>query len=233
MKFCAYLNELKAVSVFASKDLSRYVLNSVNVQVKELGKPAKLAATDGRRLIVLQSQADQSWNDAGEITISTRFIDLLGKVYPKNPLLRLETTTVDKREVLITSIFGPLSEITISHANALVHGTFPKYKQVVPLKNTKRVPLLASAMNAFFVQSIYTVLQKLQVKDKSVVFQFVGQYDVITAKLPALPYVWAGLMPLRTDGQHAELWNPDFLELEFPNTPPEPTPCTQTPPAAS
>ena len=73
--FRVQVDELRAMLLFASQDDTRFMLNGIHVEVIN-GKPI-LAATDGRRLAVIESVSDQSEQPAEvdfELTLSASFV---------------------------------------------------------------------------------------------------------------------------------------------------------------
>lgn len=60
MKIIVSRNELLAALIFSSDDETRFVLNGVCVEVSPRSLKPTLITTDGRRLAVIESQAEQS-----------------------------------------------------------------------------------------------------------------------------------------------------------------------------
>lgn len=139
-------NELEAVSLFSSKDESRYVLNGVYVQSRP-GKAPLLVATDGRRLGLVASVAEQP-NEQVEFSavISSRAVarairlakEEMVKSGKKRPDSHDVEFTVVPQPVGIPSLNMTVWDTTVTMLKGLVDGSFPKWEHVIPCQGAEK-----------------------------------------------------------------------------------------------
>jgi DNA polymerase III sliding clamp (beta) subunit (PCNA family) len=138
------LRAIRAALVAASKDYARPILTAVLVTVAE-GK-AEIVATDSYRLVTIQFAAPDSPD--GSILVSRDMLATLAKAYSKSAVAKLHEGTmliirasdsgVTRAEVTITHPTG-----TIVDHNGKVDGTFPDYRQLIPVGDASGVPMIA------------------------------------------------------------------------------------------
>lgn len=138
------LRAIRAALIAASKDTARPILTGVLITVAE-GK-AEVVATDSYRLVTVQFAAPDSPN--GSILVSRDMLATLAKAYSKSAVAKLHEGTmliisasdsgVTRAEVTITHPTG-----TIVDHNGKVDGTFPDYRQLIPVGDASGVPMIA------------------------------------------------------------------------------------------
>ena len=138
------LRAIRAALVAASKDTYRVILNAVLLTVAA-GK-AEIVATDSYRLVTVQFAAPDSPD--GSILVSRDMLATLAKAYSKSAVAKLHEGTmliirasdsgVTRAEVTITHPTG-----TIVDHNGKVDGTFPDYRQLIPVGDASGVPMIA------------------------------------------------------------------------------------------
>jgi len=121
-----FLDTYRRLVPFASKDTTRYVLNSVHCEVAEKGEhPVTMIATDGRRLSL--------WNTLdlplshSVIVPTTKFLAWTGLEGEEAIALRTER---DKKEIRILGLVLQAGPWT--YDVRLVDGTYPNWRQVLP-----------------------------------------------------------------------------------------------------
>lgn len=126
--------ELQAAKLFACDDETRLTLCSVLVEsTAEHG--ARVVATDGRRLVVMQSEAEQSMSGGGEfqLLLKPQFVGVVvaiskalgDKAFPWVQLT-LAGASVN------VSLVGPDVELSLESSLALVAGEYPQWEKCLP-----------------------------------------------------------------------------------------------------
>ena len=121
-----------------AKESSRYAINGVLWEIK--GKKMALVATDGRRLA--RSRVSLKAAPTDEIAAQKLIV-------PAKTMLLLEKIGSDQDDTLAVKLMG--SQIVI-HCDSviitsnLVEGNFPKYDDIIPKDNDKRLPLPTDAV---------------------------------------------------------------------------------------
>jgi DNA polymerase-3 subunit beta len=133
------LQEGIELSVFAAaKESTRYALNGVLWEVK--GKKLTLVATDGRRLaktiVNLESAAAEKLSKE-RIIVPAKTMFLLDKI-PAEAGSKVSVKLVDNQIVIACG------QIVVS--SNLVEGNFPKYDDIIPQDNDKKITLSTDAV---------------------------------------------------------------------------------------
>lgn len=201
--------------MFASDDDARFVLCGIKVEVKKHKQPV-LIATDGRRLVVIESTADLDNlpDESGEFVLRADFIKPIcqlskasgGKLFP---LIRMELKKGSKRvnvELLGCKLFVQADD------NALVEGKFPEWRQVIPAKGTEIKPVQDIGVNAEHVGE-FTKAAKLLGSDEPLISMgFTSQDGVIQVRVSTLSNLYAAIMPCKRSEQPTN-YQPSFLNL--------------------
>lgn len=140
MQFTTFADTLKALTLIAAKDDSRYYLNGVCIDVAVTGATEAVAvATDGHMLIAVPLQLDPDVTAAaGQYIIPRELIDGL-----KARKGAFATVKLDARSVTI-NVGG--ANITAP----LIDGQFPDWRRVVP----RTVTGLASQIDADYLHAM-------------------------------------------------------------------------------
>jgi DNA polymerase III sliding clamp (beta) subunit (PCNA family) len=213
MKVTVSIKELLAARIFASEDDSRYVLNSVAIETRPGAAPL-IIATDGRRLVCINSQAEQPEDaDVSEFTaiIATPFIKAfhaLVKLYKINlfPWVTLEYGHGSKQ--LRAEFMGGRSSMVVEDG-ALIEGTYPKWRLVIP--TGEKTPISELGLNPEYVGDFAKAAKLLESKDSLIQMNIYSASAAIEARVGGLPNFYAVIMPskLATEMQY----QPEFLGL--------------------
>ena len=125
---------LKKTSFAISTDESRYVLNGIFLSLKD--HKITMVATDGRRLALVDEEAELSDKSQGEFIIPAKAV---------NELTRLlqDTGDVDVNFSDNQAAFTLKSEKGpgVFIVSKLIEGNYPNYRQVIPAETKERVAL--------------------------------------------------------------------------------------------
>jgi hypothetical protein len=117
---------IKAVSLFSSKDETRYVLKGVRIEVKN-GRVVAVA-TDGRRLLCIKADVefDKPYEGEANFTIPLEIIERV------RPTSRIEFNTVirfngDTRMIRVTDAVDGMAI-----SKKAIEGNYPNWRQVIP-----------------------------------------------------------------------------------------------------
>jgi len=123
-----------------AKESTRYALNGVLWEIK--GKKLSLIATDGRRLVrtrinLAVAPAQENAQPGPNVIVPAKTMSLLDKIGadPKEPVT---VRFVDNQIILACG------DVTVS--SNLVEGTFPKYEDIIPADNDKKLTLPTEAV---------------------------------------------------------------------------------------
>lgn len=125
---------LRKTHYAASTDETRLVLNGVLLSIK--GGRLVVVATDGRRLALVENEVELPGEAQGEYILPTKAVGELMHTLEDEGELKIHTG--EKRvwfefdEVLLTS--------------KLVEGTYPNYRQVIPVECEQRIPVEREAL---------------------------------------------------------------------------------------
>ncbi|HEY5911809.1 MAG TPA: DNA polymerase III subunit beta [Verrucomicrobiae bacterium] len=125
---------LKKTSFAISTDESRYVLNGIFISLKD--HKMTMVATDGRRLALVDEEADVSEKSQGDFIIPAKTVNEL------NRLLQ-DKGDVELRYVENQASFTLKDEkgSSVLIITKLIEGNYPNYRQVIPAETKERVPL--------------------------------------------------------------------------------------------
>lgn len=222
MKIVVSRQELLAAALFVSNDESRHVLNGVSIEVRPGMEKPLIVATDGRRLAVIESLAQQneeSLNAKGVFTENhslllradfLKIITLLsnkagGKLYP---WILLENKKFSDR--LEVSIIGAPVFLAIDKG-AFIEGTYPKWRDVLPARELVREPINEIALNAEYVGDFSKAAKILEATSPAVQMNLVGKEGAIEVKLSGLPAFYGLIMQCKL--QDEVEYQPEFLAI--------------------
>jgi DNA polymerase-3 subunit beta len=168
---------LKKTSFASSTDEARYVLNGIFLSFKE--HKLTMVATDGRRLALVDEEADVTDKSAGDFIVPSKTVGELNRLlgdkgnveilYGDNYVsfdLKPETTTEEAGGITIVS--------------KLIEGNYPNYRQVIPPEAKERVPL----MREEFLHALRRAEIMTSEKSNSVKLTFTKNRLEITANSP-------------------------------------------------
>src|SRR5690349_19020112 len=164
---------MKKTSFAISTDESRYVLNGIFISLKD--HKLTMVATDGRRLALVDEEADVSEKSQGEFIVPAKAV---------NELTRLLT---DKGDVDVNFSDNQAS-FTLKNEKApgvliitkLIEGNYPNYRQVIPGETKERISLPREE----FLHALRRAEIMTSDKQNSVKLAFVKNQLAITANSP-------------------------------------------------
>lgn len=225
MKIIVSRLELMAALLFASKDESRFTLASVCIEVNAKADAPTIIATDGRRLVVIQSQAFQGEDFGGfeesfQLLLRADFVKPVcalnraigGKMFP---WITFEADAVSAE--VQASFIGAHAVLNVE-SGAKVEGAFPDWRKCVPNKKAKRMPINDLGINSEYVGDFARASKALGLDDNVIQMNLVGQDSAVEVKLARAAYFYGLVMPCKTDA--AVDYQPEFLNIvtDLPTT---------------
>lgn len=214
MKIIISRQEIQAALLFASTDESRLVLNSLLIEARS-GKTPLIIATDGRRLAVIESQAEQINCEPcdGEMVLRSDFLKPIcalnktigGKLFP---WIGFETQECSKR-VQVEFLGGNL--FLEAHDNALVEGDYPNWRATVPDKSEIRQPVSELAVNAMLIADFVKVAKFIGRDDTGLRMNLAGPGHAMEVNIPSAPHFYGLIMPLET--KDPANFQPEFIGM--------------------
>jgi DNA polymerase-3 subunit beta len=125
---------LKKTSFAISTDESRYVLNGIFLSLKD--HKITLVATDGRRLALVDEEADISDKSQGEFIIPAKAVNELTRLLQDNG--DVEINFSDNQAAFTLKSEKGAGALIISK---LIEGNYPNYRQVIPAETKERISL--------------------------------------------------------------------------------------------
>lgn len=215
MKATVSRNELLAALLFASTEESRFVLNGVLIETKPLSKPT-LIASDGRRLVVIESIAEQS-EETGvneSLLLRAAFVEPLcklskalgGKLYP---WIEFEHKPGSKR--VFVKFVGAECFLE-SERDALIDGEFPDWRKCLPPKGkTKREPISDVAFNSALMADFAKAAKLMEAQAPIMQMSLVGKEQQIEVKIPSLENFYGLIMQCKIE--ESVEYQPEFLHI--------------------
>lgn len=211
--------------LFISNDETRYVLNGVYVEVRP-GKRPVLVSTDGRRLTVIESQAEQDGASLlnFNLILSAAFLKpLLSFAKPLTLTLGVEYHPSER----VLFHFIEAKCVIDAEAGGVINGAYPDWRKVVPSGTKKLLPEIG--MNADYVADYAKAAKFLGAAIPSLRINLFDADSVMEVQIDSKPEFYSVLMPMQTD--QARSWKPEFLglsnEIEKLKRAPGPTPEAQ------
>jgi hypothetical protein len=207
MKFNILISEIRAALLFASCDESRYVLNSVFVEVKA-GNPPILIATDGRRMVVIESQAEQS----GELSPATVVLNA-DFLKPLCAFATKKTSVIGVEPHPPKRVIFHLSDdalVVDAEKGAVVEGEYPNWRQVVPCG--ERTPISEIAFNGEFLSDFTKAAKLIKATDLGLMMNIYSAGGATEIRLSGKPNFYGVVMPMNLFSSPE--WQPSFLGLE-------------------
>jgi hypothetical protein len=216
--FTIRVGELRAVLLFASDDETRFVLNSVRVEVKR-GKAPLLIATDGRRLAAIETVADQGDQAADvdfEVTLASTFLKPLA-AFAKSQSLEL-FFDYRPQDRIIANFVGQRCYVD-SEYGAVIPQAYPNWRACLPVGKKSSIPHIG--VNAEFVGDFAKAAKFLDCDNPIIAVNLIGKEQALEVRIEVRPQFYGVLMPAKVDEDRE--FQPEFLEL-IGFTPDEPEP---------
>jgi DNA polymerase-3 subunit beta len=125
---------LKKTAFAISTDESRYVLNGIFLSLKE--HKVTMVATDGRRLALVDEDADVPGTTQGEFIIPSKAVNELGRLLADKGTVDINFSENQASFALKDEKGGSVLIIT-----KLIEGNYPNYRQVIPGETKERIGL--------------------------------------------------------------------------------------------
>jgi len=214
MKIIITRQELKAALIFASTDESRMTLNGVRIEVTPERETPMLVACDGRRLVAIESAAVQSEvaTEDHAITLDPEFANIIvhlskacgGKI---SSWIELENNPGSKR--LVATVYGKDVYLDV-HAGALIEGTYPDWRKVIPSKSKQREPISDIGLNAELVGDFAKAAKVMECLPV-VQMNLVGKEQCVEVRLTACAQFYGLVMQCKLDDSIE--YQPEFLKI--------------------
>jgi len=125
---------LKKTSFAISTDESRYVLNGIFLSLKD--HKVTMVATDGRRLALVEEEAEFGQKSEGEFIVPAKAVNELNRLLQDKGEVELNFTDNQAAFALKDEKGGSIVLIT-----KLIEGNYPNYRQVIPGEAKERITL--------------------------------------------------------------------------------------------
>jgi len=125
---------IRKTSFAMSTDESRYVLNGLYFSLKD--HKLTMVATDGRRLALVDEEADISQSSQGEFIVPAKAIFELNRLLQEKGDLELRIA-----ENLASFTLKDEKATLVEIGTKLIEGNYPNYRQVIPAETKERVAL--------------------------------------------------------------------------------------------
>lgn len=216
MKIIVSRQELLTALLFASKDDARFTLCSVCIEINPRSNKPNIIATDGRRLAVLQSQAEQPEDfdnsESEQMLLTSDFVKAIsalskalgGKLFPWICLSNKKGNS----QVFVELVGGNCS--LNADAGALVEGEFPKWRACVPNKNLPRTQISDLGINAEFVGD-FAKAAKIFELNPVIQINLIAKESALEVKLSGADYFYGLIMPCKPNEDTD--YQPEFLGI--------------------
>jgi DNA polymerase III subunit beta len=164
---------LRKTSFAISTDESRYVLNGIFVSLKE--HKVTLVATDGRRLALVDEDADVPERSYGEFIVPSKTVNELGRLLTEKGTVDVNFSENQAAFTLKDDKGGSILIVT-----KLIEGNYPNYRQVIPAETKERIGLPREE----FMHALRRAEIMTSDKQNSVKLAFTKNNLAITANAP-------------------------------------------------
>jgi DNA polymerase-3 subunit beta len=191
---------LKKTSFAISTDESRYVLNGIFISLKD--HKMTMVATDGRRLALVDEEADISDQSQGEFIVPAKTVNELNRLLLDKGELQLRYA---ENQASFTLKDEKGSSILI--VTKLIEGNYPNYRQVIPAETKERVPLVREE----FLHALRRAEIMTSEKSNSVKLSFGKNKLEITANSPEVGEAKETLAVNYKGPEMAIAFNPKYI----------------------
>jgi DNA polymerase-3 subunit beta len=164
---------MRKTSFAISTDESRYVLNGIFISLKD--HKMTMVATDGRRLALVDEQAEISEKSHGEFIVPAKAVNELNRLLSDKGDVEIKFT--DNQAAFTLKDEKDSSVLVITK---LIEGNYPNYRQVIPGEAKERVALNRDE----FVHALRRAEIMTSEKSNSVKLTFTKNRLEITANSP-------------------------------------------------
>lgn len=206
--FIVRADELKAAMLFASTDETRFVLNSLHIEVR-VGKAPIIVATDGRRLACIESVAEQGDTPAEvdfELTIGLHFLKPLC-AFAKSQSAEI-SFDFHPSERIVANFVGGKCYVDCEEG-AVIQQAYPNWRQVLPVGEKTQVPYIG--VNAEYIGDFAKAAKLLGCESPIISVNLIGTGEAMEVRIEARPQFYGVLMPARVEEKGE--WQPEFIGL--------------------
>ena len=191
---------IKKTSFAMSTDESRYVLNGIFLSLKD--HKLTMVATDGRRLGLVEEEADVTEKSTGELNIPAKAVNELNRLLQEKGDVEIKFTDNQAAFTLKDEKGGSILVIS-----KLIEGNYPNYRQVIPSETKERV--------AFAREEFLHALKRAEImtseKANSVKLTFGKNTLAITANSPEVGEARESIAINYKGKEIAVAFNPRYL----------------------
>jgi len=191
---------LKRTSFAVSTDETRYVLNGIFFSFKD--HKVTLVATDGRRLALMDEEADVNGDNQADFIVPTKAIAELNRLLQEAGEVEIKYTE-NQAAFRLKGAEG----LTVDVITKLVEGNYPNYRQVVPAESGERIALAREE----FLQSLRRAEIMTSEKSNSVKLTFTKNNLAITANTPEVGEARESMAVNYKGKDLAVAFNPGYL----------------------
>jgi DNA polymerase-3 subunit beta len=164
---------LKKTSFAVSTDESRYVLNGIFLSLKD--HKITMVATDGRRLALVDEEADVPEKSHGEFIVPIKAVNELSRLLQEKGEVEIRYS-----ENQVAFNLKDEKGFSILIVSKLIEGNYPNYRQVIPGEMKERIPLVREE----FLHALRRAEIMTSEKSNSVKLAFGKNSLTITANSP-------------------------------------------------
>jgi len=164
---------LKKTAFAISTDESRYVLNGIYLSLKD--HKITMVATDGRRLALVDEEADIADKSQGEFIIPSKAVNELSRLLTDKGEVDVNFSD-NQASFTLKAEKGP----GVLIVSKLIEGNYPNYRQVIPAETKERIALPREE----FLHALRRAEIMTSDKQNSVKMAFAKNQLAITANSP-------------------------------------------------
>src|SRR6476659_8109525 len=191
---------MKKTSFAISTDESRYVLNGIFFSLKD--HKMTMVATDGRRLALVDEEADIAESSHGEFIVPAKTVNELNRLLQDKGELELRYAENQASFNLKNEKGSSILIVT-----KLIEGNYPNYRQVIPAETKERVSLVREE----FLHALRRAEIMTSEKSNSVKLSFGKNKLEITANSPEVGEAKETLAINYEGKEMAIAFNPKYL----------------------
>jgi DNA polymerase-3 subunit beta len=192
---------LKKTSYAISTDETRYVLNGILFSFKE--NKLTMVATDGRRLAMLDLDAEFARSEEADIIVPTKCVTELSRLLGDEGDVKMN---IAENQVAF-EVGGTLL------VSKLIEGNYPNYRQVIPGEAKERITL----ERELFLNAVHRVSLLSSEKSNSVKLVFSKNNIEIAANTPDVGEAKESLAVSYKGREFSIAFNPEFLQAPLRN----------------
>lgn len=204
------LAELMAVRLFASKDKSRYILNSVHIEAER--STAILVATNGVAMAtVLSRLEDEETTEPFTATIASDALDAIAKRCHQTATIEITTMMDMEKGLKVALLKVGQGNDTVEVRCALLTSNYPDWRKVLPTEGP--MPATRATLNPHLMER-FVKAGKLLAKDRAVTLVLRGEGGVMQVNIEGVPNFFGLWMPMNRKEESGGEGVPSWLAKE-------------------